>query len=638
MTAARLVVGLLLVGCCLAVVPAVGAGEEPATSPTTQSIAATTQPVASTTAASDSALQTTESDEITVTTTLDRTPETVGEMSVRVAVSIPERVTQLTAELPDRARVTETDGLSRESGTNYTWDGETAKPTATYRVDPNRLSDREGPLSVDGQYLFADTEEWALVRIPQTGITGRYTGRSTLGLDRETEIEGPGVAGERMAFLGATDVRTRRAHGQTFRLVIPAAAELESEPGEILDSVSGAADRLRIGPKDDEVFMIAAPTDRVDWTVRGLQIGSADFWVRDREGVETASNVWIHEYVHTRQEYTAAPSAQWVTEGTASYYAALLPLEAGEIEFSAFQRELQTGAAASQHRAVLSDPDRWPDFANYRKGALVAGDLDRRIRVTTSREATFDQVLRELNTAAEPIDSRAVSRAVRNAAGRDVAGVADRYTTTTAGPPMWNSTAHAAAFGEPAARFSYRLADTDPVIVTGPTRTTALSGDELAVTAGETLRIRLTVENVGGVAGDYALRFGVNGTETIRQGRLGPGEQATHTVEQSFTEPGTYRLTAGVDSFTVRVTSADSEGGGTIDSDPPPVLGDDDIEGTVGNETIDNETTDNADDENTTAADGVSDDDTPGFGIGGAVIAALLVVLSTILFRRQSDR
>ena len=624
MIGARLVVGLLLVGCCLAVVPGVSVADEP-------SMSTTTQPVASTTTPAESALQTTESDEITVTTTLDRTPETVGEIEVTVAVSIPDRVTQLTAELPDRARVTETDGFSRESGTNYTWDGATDRPTATYRVDPNRLSDREGPLSVDGQYLFADTEEWALVRIPQTGITGRYTGSTPLGLDRETEINGPGVAGERMAFLGKSDVRTRHAHGQTFRLVIPAAADLESEPREILDSVAGAADRLQVGPKDDEVVMIAAPTDRVEWTVRGLQIGPADFWVRDNEGVATASNVWIHEYVHTRQEYTAAPSAEWITEGTASYYAALLPLETGQIEFSAFQRQLQTGAATSQQRAVLSDPSRWPDFANYRKGALVAGDLDRRIRVTTDQEATFDQVLRELNTASEPIDSRAVSRAVRNAAGRDVAGVADRYTTTTAGPEMWNSTAHAAAFGEPAARFSYRLADTDPVVVTGPTRTTALAGDELALTAGETLRLRLTVENVGGAAGDYELPFGVNGTETIRQGRLRPGEQVTHTIEQSFSEPGTYRLTAGVDSFTVRVTAADSASGGMIDSDPPSVFDDDDIEGTAGNDTVDNE----SDDKNATTDDAATDDDTPGFGVGGAAIAVLLLVLSIGSANRQ---
>ena len=645
MTVARLVVGVLVVGCCLAAAPAVGAGDEPAT-PTTQPVASmthptvsATQPIASTSAATDSALQSAGGDGITMTTTLDRTPETSGEMGVTVRVSIPDRVTQLTAEVPDRARVSDTDGFSHASGDSYTWDGATAAPTITYRVDPNRLSDREGPLSVDGQYLFADTDDWALVRIPQTGITGRYTGSSSLELDRETVIDGPGVAGDRMAFLGPTDVRTRQAHGQTFRLVIPAAADLESEPSDILDSVANAAGRLQVGDRDDEVLMIAAPTDEVRWTVRGLQIGAADFWVRDSEGLDTASNVWVHEYVHTRQDYTPAPSAEWITEGSASYYAALLPLETGRIDFEAFRRQLATGASATQRRVVLSDPDRWDDFANYRKGSLVAGDLDRRIRVATDREATFDQVLRELNTAAEPIDDRAVRRAVSNAAGRDVAVVADRYTTTTAGPTMWNSTAHAAAFGGSPAQFRYRLADDDPVTVEGPTRTTTLSGRELAVTTGETLRVRLTVENVGGTTGDYELPFRVNETETVARGRLGPGERSSHTFERTFTEPGTYQLTAGVDAFVVRVTAADSADGGMINSTPPPVFDDDGIEGTAGNgtgnESDDGE--DNATGEDTeiggeTTDDATTDDNAPGFGVG---VAAVGLALSLVAFSRR---
>ena len=625
-------------GCCLGIVPAVGVGETPAataTTPSATTAATPTTPPATTPtttlrqqADNGATLQASSDDSLTVTTTLDRTPDRVGEITVQVAVSIPDRVTQLTASVPDRARVTDTDGFSHASDDDYSWDGTDARPTVTYRVDPNRLSDREGPLSVDGQYLFADTDSWALVRIPQTGITGRYTGSSSLELDRETAIDGPGVAGDRMAFLGPVDVRTRRAHGQTLRLVIPTAADLEAEPGEILDSVANAADRLQVGDRDGEVLMIAAPTGEVRWTVRGLQIGDSDFWVRDSEGLDTASNVWVHEYVHTRQDYTAAPSAEWLTEGSATYYAALLPLETGRIDFEAFRRQLATGAAADQRRAVLTDPDRWDDFANYRKGGLVAGDLDRRIRVATNREATFDTVFRELNSATAPIDDRAVRQAVRNAADRDVAAVADRYTTTTAGPQMWNRTAHAAAFGGSPAQFRYRLADDNPITVAGPTRTTVLSGQELAVVAGETLRVRLTVENIGGTVGDYALPFRVNETETVARGRLRPGESATHTFTQTFTEPGTYRVTAGVDSFTVTVSAADSTSGGTIDSDPP-ALDEDDIEGTTGNET--------GDDQNSTTPPTATDDDTPGFGVGVAMLAVAMGVLSLTASRRQQD-
>jgi PGF-CTERM protein len=201
---------------------------------------------------------------------------------------------------------------------------------------------------------------------------------------------------------------------------------------------------------------------------------------------------------------------------------------------------------------------------------------------------------------------------------------------------MWNNTAHAAAFGESPAQFRYRLADDDPVTVEGPTRTTALSGRELAVTTGETLRVRLTVENVGGTAGDYELPFRVNETETVARGRLGPGERATHTFERTFTEPGTYQLTAGVDTFTVRVTTADSAGGGAINSTPPPVFDDDGIEGTAGNEgdNEDNATGEDTGSETGTADGATTDDNAPGFGVGVAVAA---LALSLVAFSRPRD-
>lgn len=175
--------------------------------------------------------------------------------------------------------------------------------------------------------------------------------------------------------------------------------------------------------------------------------------------------------------------------------------------------------------------------------------------------------------------------------------------------------------------------------VEGPTRTTALSGRELAVTTGETLRIRLTVENVGGTTGDYELPFRVNETETVARGRLRPGERATHSFERTFTEPGTYQLTAGVDAFVVRVTAADSADGGMINSTPPPVFDDDGIEGTAGNgtgnESDDGE--DNATGEDTeiggeTTEDATTDDNAPGFGVG---VAAVGLALSLVAFSRR---
>lgn len=612
-----LVVGWMLL-LALCAVPAVGAADSGAESVAPPAGVQKLQP------ADRQQAQTTTADAITVTTTLDRTPETVGEMAVTVTVAIPDQVTSLTTSVPDRARVTRTSGFSQSGETTYEWDGQTAQPTVSYRVDPNRLADQEGPLSEDGQYLFADTEEWALVRIPHTEISGRYTGTSPVTLQRETTINGPGAAGDRMAFLGPVDVQTRRAHGQRFRLVIPSAADLKASPAELFASLSDASDRLRVGDRDSEVTMIAAPTGAVDWTVLGLQVGGADFWVQDSEGLGKPTNVWLHEYVHTRQDYEAATGSRWFTEGSATYYAAVLSLQQDRVDFDAFSRFLRQGERRPQSSSTLSKPDSWQNFAEYRKGALVAGELDRQIRRTTDREASLNTVFRELNTDTEPIGATRFRSAVRSAAGRDTADTATRYTTTSAGPSMWDETAHETAFGQSPARFSYRFADTAPLRVRGPSRNTSLSGSTLALVAGETLHVNLTVENVGGTVGDYELAFRVNETETTRTGRLRAGERTAESVTYTFSDPGEYTVGVGNEQFTVTVTPAEqsaTDDASAIDTVDPPELTDT-VEGTTNDSDEPAEGADTGEPNETVDESGVT---APGFGVVAALVALLLV-------------
>jgi len=68
--------------------------------------------------------------------------------------------------------------------------------------------------------------------------------------------------------------------------------------------------------------------------------------------------------------------------------------------------------------------------------------------------------------------------------------------------------------------------------------------------------------------------------------------------------------------------------------EPARCVDDDGIEGTAGNETDNNGSVEGS----TTSTEGVTDDDTPGFGVGGAAIAALLLVLSiSAASRRPRD-
>jgi hypothetical protein len=508
---------------------------------------------------------------IRMTTTLNRTSKQPGEITTTVSFQFPSQVTELTARIPEKVTVTGTDGFEQDTKTAYDWDRETETPTVTFSVDPTRRTTTEGPLAEDGQYLFAASEDWALVRIPSTGARWRSTGSGELEFSRETEVDGPGAAGERMAFLGAHRIETRTMHGQTFRLVVPETAVLDEPAGEILDSLGYASNVLRIGDRDPEVFIVAAPTDTVGWGVRGLQIGPADMWVQDTERLDTPTNVWVHEYVHTRQDYETTAETRWVTEASATYYAALLSLEQGHIEFDQFRRLLSQGEAEPQSKAVLSRPSSWQNNAEYRKGPLVVGEIDRQIRLTTDRESSFETVFQSLNSHETAVSRADFEQYVTEAADSTVGDASTRYTTTDVTLEMWSSRTHSDAFGQLPARISFELAGENPVRITGPDRSESVSGTAPTLVEGDTLTVDMIARNVGGTVGEYELSFRVNESKTTATGRLEPNETATHQFEQTFTEPGEYTVSVGDERFEVRVREAETvpDESSTVDVELP---------------------------------------------------------------------
>ena len=548
--AALLLTSLFIPPVASASIPPTGIEAQQAT---TEQASTSPPPRSTTTATTPTPTPLSRHDELGLTTTLDRTPARVGEVTATVTADIPPQFTALSLDLPAGARVVATSGFTRTADGSVEWDSNTNPATVTYRIDATVRSAADQP-GAGGSYRFADTANWSLVQIPSVGdISGRVVGDNP-GIARETEIDGPGVAGDQIAFLGPYEEQTRTAHGQTFTLVIPEAADLVAEPREIFASVAAASDRLRVGARDDRVVMIAAPTGEVKWAVRGIQTGDSDFWVRADEPLKTPANNWVHEYVHTRQEYTAATDARWLTEATATYYAALLTLEADRIEFDRFRRFLAQGADAPQASAVLTDPDSWENFANYRKGALVAGELDRRIRLATDGEASLDTVFRAINTHEGVLTARDVTAYIEGIAGVAVAGETTEATTATTVGAMWDADAHAAAFGGEPARFAIRFADDAPLRVNGTSRPLPAAGENLTVGVNQTVSVVVTVENVGGTAGEYQLPFDVGDYETTRRGRLAPGEATTQRFDQRFTKPGAYRLAVGGERLRVTAT------------------------------------------------------------------------------------
>ena len=493
---------------------------------------------------------------IVATTEYRLTPRQAGRVEVHWQFEVPDAVGSVTTQPVDRAENLRTNGFVANGDGTYTWDKaeqSTQTPTMTFTVAVNRTRDVTGPVDAGGKYSFVDTGEWALFQrqVPWT-IGYSYRGGSEPRIRYVNRTAGPGVAGPAMVFLGEYESSERTAHGQTFQLVVPDAATLTEEPSDIFASVTAASDRLRVGDRDERVLMIAAPQD-VSWALRGLQTGERDFYVVANESVDSADNVWLHEYVHTRQNFETTEQSEWVIEASAEYYAGLLTLEQERIDFREFQAYLERGTYRSVDDVRLVAPSTWRgNGGNYLKGALVAGTLDRQLRAATDSRASLQSVFESLNRKTEASHPDVLA-AVADAGGTNARDFARRYTETTATPSLWSRQTHEQVFGQVPAAFSYQFEtnESNGLSVTGPYGERTATG---GLVRNESLTVPIAVTNVGGQDGTYELTVTSNGESVAtRSGQLRAGASTTESVTAQFTETGQYRLSTGDDSLTVTV-------------------------------------------------------------------------------------
>ncbi|MDT3433768.1 peptidase [Haloarcula sp. 1CSR25-25] len=511
-------------------------------------------------AATSGATQTDDGDVIRQTQTYARVPEEPGEVAVRLTYDIPDRVVDLETQVPAAATVTGTDGFERANESVYEWDETSDSATISYRINPNRTIQKSGPEGAEGRYLSVDTGDWALLTRSLTPTRWRYTGREPVRYNRTVGTAGPGAAGEEIVYLGDVATFEETAHNQTFTLVVPERATMTASPISVLDSMANASNALRVGDRDEQVFIVAAPSGAVDWGVEGYQIGDADMWVQSRQTLDTANNVWLHEYVHSRQAYETTRETRWTVEGWATYYAAVLTLEQDRIGFDEFRAHLAAGGRPVYSDVALTDRSSWTNDADYRKGALVAGRTDVHIRSATGRNRTLQTVFQSVNGYRDPVTQSQFLTEVEAAGGASVRNTTARETETTVAVTMWNETSHRRLFGAIPARIGYSLPPVDrgdAYRADSIYRSNAPVGgsEPIRLVTNETLAIDAVVENAGGETGAYNVTLAVNGTVVAaKQGRLEAGAGTEVEVTHTFVDPGRYVVSVDGDTVTVVVS------------------------------------------------------------------------------------
>jgi len=360
-----------------------------------------------------------ETGESSAAVTVTRTGDT---LRYELRVSPDAAVDRLWVVVGD-ATVVESPGFERvanDGRTRLAWTG-AERGRVVLSVRAPRQGAADGPT---GRESVA-TESWTFASVPfvelQRATDGEVERSWPLTERAGTLADARGVYGDRYALAGPTEVVTRSNAGRQVRVVVPAGAATAEDSEAIADTLADATGRLDVGDRDESVLAYAVPGVRRG----GESIPARDeFWVEAGSRLDDPENVWLHEYVHTRQSYRPAEDMRWFREASAEYYAARLSYEQGSITKQALQQHID-GAPS---RATLTDPGTWrSDAVPHHKGARVLAVLDAKIRAETGGHRSLEDVFRRVNRHDGPVTYADFAQAVNEVAGTSMNGWLDRH-------------------------------------------------------------------------------------------------------------------------------------------------------------------------------------------------------------------
>lgn len=299
-----------------------------------------------------------------------------------------DEITELVITLPETDGDA-VDGFTEVRENTFEWDGETREPV----LEVDQPVDQSAA-DYDG-LDFAGTDDWALVGAVST--VAEFAGFGDEGdfsFERTIEHEFEGIAGDEMAYVGPYDGEIVETDTGEIQVITADEATPPRSPEEVGEILSETAEQFHITDRRDALhaYIVTDPI-RLGGLATG---GNADFWVHEDSLESPRTTLW-HEYVHSQQHFRPESDVSWTVEGEADYYAYLLAMKQGEIEYHDFYAALE-GADETHSDAILADPGTWDgNPVDYELGALTLAALDSEIREASAGTDTYKDVMETKN-------------------------------------------------------------------------------------------------------------------------------------------------------------------------------------------------------------------------------------------------
>jgi len=243
--------------------------------------------------------------------------------------------------------------------------------------------------------------------------------RSSLppALQAVSQTPGSGVVGfGEWALVGANTNATVSIGQTTLTVVVPAGRDVD--PSRKAGFLRQFLDPYVLDSETPErVVLVAAPDELAhEGAMYGDDRGYVtieEFWDGD------VGSVWIHEYIHARQNFQLGPEMAWFREASAEYLSyRVLEEQYDEVTESDIRERLT--AFRDHEGVVLGNRTTWRETsADYHVGARLLASIDAEIRNDTDGKYTLFDVFRAMNDQNGPITVDTLVRLIEQRTGTD---------------------------------------------------------------------------------------------------------------------------------------------------------------------------------------------------------------------------
>jgi hypothetical protein len=274
----------------------------------------------------------------------------------------------------DQITVTNTYGFSD----SLRWDGQTTSPYIEYQFETGPVNVTS--TGVDGFSYYANSR-YVLAPLPRSRDAVRYS-------PQEQGI----VQGNRV-FLGNFQSYERNNGCHTIQLVVPEGVHPRANVTEAVELLSTVDQHFQSGNRPSRVVGFVLDTN----LPRDIEGYASDntFVVSHQAPLSEHNprNTWVHEYVHTRQQFDYAYDSEWIREASAQYYEVRLPYEVGFTDEDTYNVGLLRMRHKISRDTTLVNQSSWRYSTPYYRGGVVLAVLDQQVRENSDGEYTLEHIL-----------------------------------------------------------------------------------------------------------------------------------------------------------------------------------------------------------------------------------------------------